>query len=82
MGENVKVAGVPISAKGTTTSRKERMKFVSVEDHTGVIEVVLFPDAYRRWGHALTGEMLVFTGRIIEDETALTLEATSVEALV
>ena len=81
IGKRVTVAGVIISAKGTTTAKNERMKFVSLEDHTGVLEVVLFPDSYRRYGHALHAGGLIVTGRAAEDETALTMEVQAVEPL-
>ena len=81
IGKRITVAGVVIAAKGTTTARNERMKFVSLEDHTGVLEVVLFPDSYRRYGRALQAGGLIVTGRVAEDETALTMEVQSVGAL-
>ena len=30
------------------------MKFISIEDRSGLVEVTLFPPAYRRLGHLLT----------------------------
>jgi len=77
----VTIAGVVISTKGTTTASNERMKFISLEDRTGVVEVVFFPDVYRRFAHVLSGGFLAVTGRVTEDETAITIEAQSVESL-
>jgi len=80
-GRRVTVAGYPIATKGTTTSRNERMKFISLEDHTGVLEVVLFPDVYARFGRHLIESPLAVSGTVMEDETSLTLEADRVEPL-
>ncbi|HUU69527.1 MAG TPA: DNA polymerase III subunit alpha [Planctomycetota bacterium] len=81
VGETVTVAGVVISTKGTTTAKNERMKFVSLEDHSGVVEVVLFPDTYSRCGRALLAGAAVVTGKVTDDETAITLEAQTVKPL-
>ena len=81
IGERVTVAGVPISTKGTATSKNERMEFISLEDHTGILEVVLFPDVYSRSGRALRSGLLMITGRLTEDEGAITMDAERVEPL-
>jgi len=79
VGERVTVAGIPITSKGTITSKNEQMRFVSLEDHTGVLEVVFFPDVYNRCGRLLGNIPLVVRGRLTEDEGAVTMEADAVE---
>ena len=58
------------------------MRFLSVEDMTGVLETVLFPDAYARYGHLLTtpGPYLL-TGTVQNDHTHHTLTVEKVELL-
>jgi len=80
-GRRITVAGWPITAKGTTTTGGERMRFVSLEDHTGIIEVVFFPDVYRRHARQLHNAPLVVAGRVSVDEGVPTLEADSAAAL-
>jgi len=48
---------------------------VSLEDHTGVLEVVFFPDVCNRYGAILDEAPLVVRGRITEDQGAVTMEA-------
>jgi len=77
VGRRITVAGWPITAKGTATNTGQRMRFVSIEDHTGVLEVVFFPDVYRRCARQLHKAPLVVTGRVTADEGVPTLEADS-----
>ena len=78
VGERVTVAGIPITSKGTTTSKNEQMRFVSLEDHTGILEIVFFPDVYRRFARFLGNVPLVVRGSLSEDEVAVTMEAETV----
>ncbi|PIE25564.1 MAG: hypothetical protein CSA62_00960 [Planctomycetota bacterium] len=58
------------------------MCFLSFEDETGMLEVVLFPDRYRRFGGELAGEGLYqVRGRIEQREGAIALHAEALEAL-
>jgi len=75
VGERVTVAGIAIASKATTTRKNEQMRFVSLEDHTGVLEVVFFPDVCNRYGAILDEAPLVVRGRITEDQGAVTMEA-------
>ena len=44
---SVKVAGVVVAGRRHTTKDGEPMLFFSLQDRDGLVEVVLFPDAYR-----------------------------------
>lgn len=48
IGEKVTVAGWPIGARPQRTRRDEWMAFLSLEDLNGTIEVILFPELFRR----------------------------------
>ena len=37
------------------------MKFLTLADHTGFVEVCLFADAYRRFGHLTTNPVVAVT---------------------
>jgi DNA polymerase III alpha subunit len=81
-GRRVKVCGWFVTARRTTTERGRQMRFLSVEDMTGVLETVLFPDAYARYGHLLTtpGPYLL-TGTVHDDHTHCTLTVDKVEVV-
>jgi len=69
-----------------TTSRRVRtkgggfMRFLTIEDRTGVVEAVLFPGVYRRFGHLLRGHgPYVLTGRLEDAHGAGTLTVSRME---
>jgi len=47
--------------------------FTTLADRTGLVECVLFPDAYRRWGGEVRGEIVSAEGRADETLGALTV---------
>ncbi len=49
----IEVAGVLITTKTVQTVKSELMKFVTWEDETGLIECVLFPKVYEKYGKKL-----------------------------
>jgi DNA polymerase III alpha subunit len=48
LGRRVNVAGVRQGSRRTRTSKGETMMFLTLEDLSGSLDVVLFPEAYRR----------------------------------
>ncbi|HEY5159317.1 MAG TPA: DNA polymerase III subunit alpha [Anaerolineales bacterium] len=48
IGQRVTVAGLHQSGHRSRTARGEAMMFFTLEDLSGMLDVVLFPDAYRR----------------------------------
>jgi len=81
-GRRVKVCGWFVTTRRTTTERGEQMRFLSVEDMTGVLETVLFPATYARYGRLLTtpGPYLL-TGTVQDDHTHCTLTVEKVEVV-
>jgi len=61
----VSVFGIPSSVKVITTKDRHEMAFVTLEDLTGSVEVVIFPSVYEKFGACL-GEkgVIVITGRL------------------
>ncbi|MDD6919889.1 MAG: DNA polymerase III subunit alpha [Eubacteriales bacterium] len=45
--DSVVVAGNIVNVKQLTTKRGQMMAFVDIEDYTGIVEVVVFPDTYK-----------------------------------
>jgi DNA polymerase III alpha subunit len=55
VGRRVKTAGWAVAARRVRTARGRLMKFITLEDSSGVVEATLFPEAYRRLGHLTVG---------------------------
>jgi DNA polymerase-3 subunit alpha len=55
-GREVQFIGFPVTSRLTRTVKGGKlMKFLTLEDPSGLMEVVLFPDCYARYGHHLRG---------------------------
>ena len=69
VGQQVTVAGLRQSGHRSKTAKGESMMFMTLEDLSGMLDVVLFPDAYRRSSQAVhsSGALLV-TGVVEVDE--------------
>lgn len=62
--KRVCIAGNIRRFQTTVTKTGERMAFLSIEDPTGQLEVVLFPDIYRKWAERLKeGMPVIVRGR-------------------
>jgi len=82
VGRTVTVAGWMTTYRRIRTKKGELMKFLTLEDQSGVAEINFFPDAYRRCGHLLTGYgPYLVTGRVDEHLGAITLTADDAELL-
>lgn len=81
-GGRARVAGWIAATKHVTTRKGEHMRFLTLEDETGLVEVTLFPGAYRRWGAALDGRgPYLVEGRVEEDHGAVSVTAERLERL-
>ncbi len=74
IGRHVKICGLLTAAKSVTTSRSERMKFLTIEDRTGLIEVVMFPRAWEKCRQVLDYTSVVeISGSVKSDQGSITL---------
>ena len=62
-----RVAGVLFAQRRARTKDDRFMKFLSLEDETGVVEAVLLPDAYQRLGGRLTTRGPYIVTAAVED---------------
>jgi len=61
-------AGMVIERKDHITRRNSQMAFLTIEDWSGKIELVVFPDLYAKIGHYLNpGDKILVRGRVDED---------------
>jgi DNA-directed DNA polymerase III PolC len=80
VGRTVTVAGLLAASRRARTRTGEFMKFISLEDEHGLIECVLFPDAYQRYGHLLVSRgPYVARGTMDNQHGALTLTVAHLE---
>jgi len=82
-GASIRMLGWLVTAKRHRTKKGEFMKFLTLEDETGIYEAVLFPGAYRRCGQALRGGgPFVITGRVEDDGGYRTVTVSAVTPAV
>jgi DNA polymerase III alpha subunit len=81
VGKRISVAGIPCAARRVESKNGRIVLFTTLADHTGLVECVLFPDVYRRWGQHMRGEVVRAEGRVDETLGALTLVIERAEPL-
>ena len=75
-GGRITLRGWPAATRRLQTEQGDWMRFVTLEDESGVAEAVLFPDVYRRDGQRLAERgALCITGVVDEHLGAHTLRA-------
>jgi DNA polymerase III subunit alpha len=78
----VKVAGVIEALKIKRTKRGEKMALLTLEDQSGSIEVVVFPDAFERYSPLLkSDEPLLITGTAEVDESTAKIVSQEINTL-
>lgn len=66
VGRRVKVLGIPVTDRLHPTSRDGRyMKFLTLGDNKGYVDVIFWPDALDRWNDTLVGQV-PFSGNLVE----------------
>ncbi|MCE1253960.1 MAG: DNA polymerase III subunit alpha [Anaerolineae bacterium] len=68
VGKRIKVAGLKQSSHRSRTSRGETMMFLSLEDMAGVLDVVVFPEIYRKSRLILNSNELILVSGVMEIE--------------
>lgn len=79
---NTRVAGWEITGKEDEDKPQEPMEFVTFEDMTGLIETVIFPKVYKRYGHILSNRRPYrLFGKVEQSFGAVTLTVSRIEYL-
>ena len=80
-GQNVKYAGIITSIKKKYTKNNKIMAFVTVEDLYGVVEIIVFENAYINAGKSLVEENIVMVdGRLsIREDDSTTIIANEIK---
>ncbi|HUR27256.1 MAG TPA: DNA polymerase III subunit alpha, partial [Planctomycetota bacterium] len=72
----ISLCGWLSASRRTRTSSGEWMRFLTLEDESGIAEVVVFPDVYTRDGHLLVDQGPFLVSGLAEDQMgAVTLHA-------
>jgi DNA polymerase-3 subunit alpha len=79
----VRVCGIVSALKETLTKKGDRMGFITLEDLTGSIEIVVFPEVYAQSVEYLKGEEpLLVTGTVDVGEKSVKIMAGQVSPLM
>jgi DNA polymerase III subunit alpha len=70
LGSRLTVAGMRLAGHRSRTAKGEAMMFLTLEDLEGMLDVVVFPDAYRRSKAALSGSQPLLVTGVIEMDPA------------
>ena len=73
VGKRVSVCGIPCAARRVESRTGGIVLFTTLADRTGLVECVLFPDTYRRWGQHMRSEVVRVEGRVDETLGAFTV---------
>jgi error-prone DNA polymerase len=66
VGKRVKVLGIPVTDRLHPVAHSDRyMKFLTLGDKTGHLDVIFWPDALEKWGDTLAGQV-PFSGNLLE----------------
>ena len=80
--QSVQIAGIVTAAKRIPTKNGETMCFVTLEDFTGSVEVIVFPRTFERTGPLLVPDRpLAVAGRVSITEDKLKVIAESIKLL-
>ena len=85
IGQRVTVAGIRQTSRRSRTSKGEMMMFLGMEDQTGSLDVILFPDVYRQGAHLISSATPFLITGIMEMESSRPdpfLRAEKVEGLI
>ncbi len=78
-GEEISVGGIVSGLRPLKTRRGDRMCVFMLDDATGSLEVVVFPEAFKQFGHlADNGQMVVVKGKFERDDESARLLASEI----
>ena len=77
--EDLSVGGIVSGLRPLKTRRGDRMCVFMLDDATGSLEVVVFPEAFKQFGHlADNGQMVVVKGKFERDDESARLLASEI----
>ena len=75
-GRRVRLAGWLVTQRRVFAKNKQYMKFLTLDDESGLFEAVLFPECYREWGRYTSdyGAFIV-EGKAVDEFGSVTVDA-------
>jgi DNA polymerase III alpha subunit len=80
-GRRIAVTGMPCAYRHVETKSGDTMLFLTVADRSGLVECVLFPDAFRAHARIVRARIVRVEGRVDETLDAVTLAVERAVAL-
>jgi len=83
VGKSVRVVGIPVAQRVHRVARSgERMLFLTLSDSTGLLDAVLWPEAFKRY-HAIatSGGILELRGNVTSQDNTHALDTQMVEEI-
>jgi DNA polymerase III subunit alpha len=83
VAEDISIGGIVSALRPLKTRKGDRMCVFMLEDATGSVEVVVFPDAFKQYGHAASdnGQMVLVKGRFERDDESARILAAEIVPL-
>ena len=79
VSEEVAVGGIVAGLRPLKTRKGDRMSVFMLEDADGAVEAVVFPEAFRQYGHlGENGSMVVVKGRFERDDESARIVASEI----
>ena len=80
--EDISIGGVVSGVRPLKTRKGDRMCVITLDDAQGSVEVVVFPEAFKQYGHlAEEGQMVLVKGRLERDDESTRLLASEIAPL-
>ena len=77
--EEVSIGGIVSGLRPLKTRKGDRMCVITMDDAQGSVEVVVFPEAFKQYGHlAEEGQMVLVKGKLERDEESARLLASEI----
>jgi len=77
--EDVSIGGIVSGLRPLKTRKGDRMCVITLDDAQGSVEVVVFPEAFKQYGHlAEEGQMVLVKGKLERDDESARLLASEI----
>jgi DNA polymerase-3 subunit alpha len=77
--EDVSIGGIVSGLRPLKTRKGDRMCVITMDDAAGSVEVVVFPEAFKQYGHlAEEGQMVLVKGKLERDDESARLLASEI----
>jgi DNA polymerase-3 subunit alpha len=77
--EDVSIGGIVSSLRPLKTRKGDRMCVITIDDAQGSVEVVVFPEAFKQYGHlAEEGQMVLVKGKLERDDESARMLASEI----